>query len=349
MLVRILQARAGRIHGHYVLTRNMLAIVLPGQPRMFVHRDECTGVLPESWKLVLRNGRDLPLGSVSSRPYLKDLVSDLCKVWWPGFYGTPLWAGLQDRNRIRSLALRVDLRGHSDGRDPLLVYTVSKRHLIWQYVIMAACPLCAFWFYVLLYRNWRKFSDDQFSVDSVLYGISAVASLIGITAALAVMAYIARELFLRRSADQAFVVSRRSLALLRAGKPTVYQSADALRSFNQLTGRLYFCDGSSVLAAPYLFAAPYEGMLWMLFLRWRPGHSAQTGINRLDNLPMLLLLFMWACTLTLESNPFGWIVMVWIVPNMWARILEQTVVACCARETHGGEVAPRDGKSANLR
>jgi hypothetical protein len=282
LLVRILQARAGRIHGHYVLTGSTLAILLPGQPRMFVQRKECTGVLPGSWKLVLRNGGHLPLGSVSSKPYLKDLVSDLCKVWWPGFYGTPLWAGLQDHNRIRSLALRVDLRGHPDGRDPLLVYTVGKRHLIWQYVILAACPLCSFWFYVLLYRNWRKFSDDQFSVDSVLYGISAVASLIGITAALAAMAYIARELFLRRSANRAFVVSRRSLALLPAGKQTVYRSADALQSFNQLTGRLYFCDGSSVLAAPYLFAAPYEGMLWMLFLRWRPGHSAQTGINKVN-------------------------------------------------------------------
>jgi len=86
LTVRIFQARAGRIHGHYVLTRNTLAILLPGQPRMFVHRNQCTGVLPGSWKLVLRNGRDLPLGSVGARPYFRELVSSVCKTWWPGFH-----------------------------------------------------------------------------------------------------------------------------------------------------------------------------------------------------------------------------------------------------------------------
>ncbi|MBL7645213.1 MAG: hypothetical protein JNK74_03375 [Candidatus Hydrogenedentes bacterium] len=130
LTVRIFQARAGRIHGHYVLTSNTLAIVLPGQPRMFVHRNECTGVLPGSWKLVLRNGGHLPLGSVSAKPYLKDLVSGLCKAWWPGFYGTPLWRGIVEGDPEGTLDLMVDLYGRPDGRDPLLVYTAGRSHSV---------------------------------------------------------------------------------------------------------------------------------------------------------------------------------------------------------------------------
>ncbi len=340
LTVRIFQARAGRIHGHYVLTRNTLAILLPGQPRMFVQRKECTGVLPESWKLVLRNGRDLPLDSVSAKPYLKDLVAGVCKGWWPGFYGTPLWAGLQGRNRLGSLDLRVDLRGNHGGREPLLVYTAGTSHLVWQYLGLAACPVISFGCFVMLFQNWRRFSEDHSSLDSILYGTSAVCSFFGIAAALVATAYVARELFLRRSAHQAFVLSRRSLALLRVGQPTVYRSANALQSFHELTGRLYFREGSNVLSAPYFLASPYDGMLRMLFLRWRPGLSAQAGINRVNILLIVLMAWLWSCSMLSEDNEFWIIVPIYLSTSLWTRAFERTDVACCVRDTLG----PASGK-----
>lgn len=330
LMLRIFQARAGRNHGHYVLTCNTLAILLPGQPRMFVHRSECTSVLPGAWKLVLRNGRHLPLGSVSSKPFLKDLVSGVCKAWWPGFYGTPLWAGLQDRSHLRSLDLRVDLRGHPDGREPLLIYTAGKSYLVWQYLGLAACPMISFCFFVLLFQNWRKFSDDHASLDFILHGISAVCSLFGIAAALVATVYIARELFLRRSAHQTFVLSRRSLAWIRAGKPTVYRSADALRSFHQFTGRLYFSDGSSVLSSPYLFGAPYDGKLWILFLRWRPGldvMSKELGVYGGNNLLFVLSVWLWVCTMVRDGSAFWYIVLFYVSNSLWTRAFERTDVS----------------------
>lgn len=330
LLLRVIQAKAGRIHGHYVLTRNTLALVLPGQPRVFVHRNECTGVLPGYWKLVLRSGQHLPLASVSSKPYLKDLVSGVCKIWWPGFYDTPLWAGLLDSNRVGSLDFRVDFRNKPDGRDPLLVYTAGTSHFVWQYLGLAACPILSFFFAVRSYQNGRKVLSDQFSTEQLLHGIAAASSLLGTVAALGAMIYIARQLYVWRSANLAFVLSRRTIALVRAGKPTVYQRADAWQSFNELTGRLYFLGGSSLIAAPYLLGTPYDGMLRMLFLRWRPDHTAmntQIGNYRGNNLLFILMMWLWVCIMMGEGSMFWCIVLLYLSSSYWTRAFERADVS----------------------
>jgi hypothetical protein len=256
-----------------VLTRNTLAILLPGQPRMFVHRKECTGVLPGSWNLVLRNERHLPLGSVSSKPYLKDLVSDVCKAWWPSFYGTPLWTGLLDRKRLGSLDLRVDFRGKPDGREPLLVYTAGRPHRIWQIVDLAACPILAAVFVLLICQNWNETTLFFFPEFALAWQIlSVTASAVGLVASCAAMAYIARQVFFRKSSRRAFVISGRTLAVIEAADArTVFLHAADLEDFNPSIGQLFFRDGSKVIAAPYRYGDPYNGLLQTLFSLWRPG------------------------------------------------------------------------------
>ena len=304
LLLRMIQARAGRIRGHYVLTRKSLAILIPGQPRRFIRKRDCTGFLPGRSALVFRNGSSRSLRSVSSNPYRRDLVDGVCRMWWPGLYGTSLWKGLVAGDPEGTLDLKVDFRGKSDGRDPLLVYTTGRSHRVWQILSLTVCPMLVVGFVLLIFQNGEEIVSGYIPEGAMAGQMLAVfCSVVGVLASLAAMVYIARQAFFQGSSKLAFVVSRRSFAVLHGGGQKIFLRSDSLQYFNPLSGQLFFCNGANLIVAPYPIGSPYNGLLRMLLTCWRPErviipvHIYGTGGNR-----VLGVLFGWWCACSLLSS-----------------------------------------------
>lgn len=309
LLVRILQARAGRIHGHYVLTRNTLAIVLPGQSRKFCLRNECKVFLPHRDEFLLRDLRRVSLRSPSAKPYQRDLTLRLCQAWWPAFHGTPLWTSIQESQPGGSLELRVDFYGRPDGRDPLLVYSAGR----WYYArhvagMLAGCLVLSF-FLSLAYLSWVDAKESYApALSLVRYIAPGAAGVLGASATLTALVYVTKQVFGQGSLKHALVISKRGLAVLRAGKQPAFYRSEALKYFNMATGRLFFDDGSNVIVAPYLYGGPYGGLLRSLFARWRPGGAILPleafGMSTLFNIMSLWTLGC-LCLGVVGSMPLG--------------------------------------------
>lgn len=303
LLLRVIQARAGRIDGHYVLTRKTLAIVLPGQPRRFLRKGDCTGFLPGRSALVFRNGSTRTLWSNGSRSYRRDLVDGVCKAWWPRLHGTSLWKGLVEGDPEGTLDLKVDLRGKPDGCEPLLIYTAGRSHRVWQYLSLAVCPMLGAGFVLLIMQNWEEIVSGYIEAPMIGQMLAVFCCAIGVLASLASSVYIARQTIFRGPSKLAFVISRRSFAILRGGGQKVVLRSDSLQYFNRLSGQLYFRGGARQIVAPYRFGSPYNGMLRMLLTSWRPervvvpAHIYGTGTNL-----VLGVLVGWWCMCSLMSS-----------------------------------------------
>lgn len=304
LLLRVIQARAGRIDGHYVLTRKTLAIMMPGQPRRFIRKRDCTGYLPARSALVFRNGGSRSLRSVGSNPYRCDLVDGVCKTWWPGLHGTSLWKGFMEGNPEGTLDLKVDFCGKADGRDPLLVYTAGRSHTVWQCLSLAVCSMLGAGFVLLIVQNWAEIVSGYIPKGAMLGQMLAVfCSAIGVLASLGALVYIAGQIFFQGPFKLAFVISRRSFAILHRGGQKVFLRSDCLQYFNPSSGQLYFRDGARLIVAPYRFGSPYNGMLRILLAAWRPervvlpAHIYGTGTNH-----VIGVLVGWWCMCSLMSS-----------------------------------------------
>jgi len=95
--------------------------------------------------------------------------------------------------------------------------------------------------------------------------------MVGVVSPIKFGLHIHRQIRELGTLKDAYVISSRSLAALRAGDAPAFYRSKALIGYYPFIGQLEFQDGRSLLAAPYLYGDRYDGMLQHLFMRWRPG------------------------------------------------------------------------------
>ncbi|MBL7645212.1 MAG: hypothetical protein JNK74_03370 [Candidatus Hydrogenedentes bacterium] len=159
-------------------------------------------------------------------------------------------------------------------------------------------------FVLLVVQYWGEIVSGYISEGDMTAQMLAVfCSASGVFASTGALVYIVRQTYFQDPIKLAFVISRRSLAILHSGGQRVFLHSDSLQYFNRLSGQLYFRDGAKLIVAPYRFGSPYNGMLRLLLTSWRPErgtlpeHIYGTGSNRL-----LGVLLGWLCTCSLLSS-----------------------------------------------
>lgn len=295
LLLRIYQAAVwNRIYGHYVLTKNTLAIKLPGARRVFVRRRNVVGLVPYAWTLVLRGKVRISLRSASSRMYLGELVEDLCQKWWPGFAGTAVWKSFTDESPRGTLDVRVDFRSCGDPARPMLVFTPGARLYVWQGAFCIAALAGMLVYAMLLPYSWGLARTLGDAVPWVVGLVNVLGGLLCVLVCAGVAVHLIYWICFRQSLRRAFVVTGRCLASVQAGTGVRYVGKGSASYYTKVTGLLGLTDGRQVLLSPYYLGGGYGELIHHLFSYWWPRNTAVAHKWPFGSSNRLLEVFLWA-------------------------------------------------------
>lgn len=274
LIIRIYRAAVQkRIYGHFVLTKSTLAIKMPGVARVFVRRQDCSGILLNSWVLLSRGGQRVSLRTHSWNPYRKELLTDLAQTWWPDFASSTVWSSLRDGFPLGVMNLRINFRRDENEACPMLVFTPRPMLYLQHYAMLAFAMLLAGCFSVAVNESWHLALAGDLPIPSFIRLLNLIVALMVFGGWAMATVYVGYELFVRRALRPCYVLTRRMIARVEYGAATQFLSERDVTTYIVGKKELVGPNSRTLALGPYFLSEPSYELLRCLWAYWRPDRS----------------------------------------------------------------------------